>query len=281
MLSTLTGLAGWAYLLVVLLVVTDAVFPLIPGELAVVSGGVLAAAGRLDLPVLLVAAAVGAMAGDTLAYTMGRGASRLGVGRLLRQRRSRRGLVWATERLHRRAVPVLVAGRFIPGGRTVTTLVAGFLRVPPRRFALAVAIGGPIWASYATLLGYFAGRATADHPWTGVLAAFTVMTLAGLAAEGIRRLRARRHGQPAATSPVPSRAAASPAVPSPALSTPGTVGGRRRPAGSPAPALAPFAGSAVARRPRVPDARRPPDGFALPASGLAARCPDRGSELTG
>jgi len=218
MLAELAALTAWAYLAVLLLVAADAVFPLVPSELAVVSGGVLAAGGQLNLPLLIIAAALGAAIGDALGYTIGRGAGRLGVGRLLHRPGGRRALVWATEQLHRRAIPVLVAGRFVPGGRTVTTLVAGFLRVPRGRFALAAGTAGPVWAAYAGLLGYAAGRAAADRPWLGVLAAFAGLTLLGLAAEALRRLRARstRRGAPAAAPAhvlAPDRPVPGPSVP--------------------------------------------------------------------
>jgi membrane protein DedA with SNARE-associated domain len=278
MLSTLTAMAGWSYLLIILLVAADAVFPLVPGELAVVSGGVLAASGRLNLPVLIAAAAVGAMAGDTLAYALGRGAGRLGVGRLLHQPRSRRALVWATGRLQRRAAPVLVAARFVPGGRTVTTLVAGFLRVPPRRFAQAVAVGGPMWAGYAVALGYLAGRAAADRPWVGILAAVTAVMLAGLAGEGIRRLWTRRRpGQPSVALPPPA------AVPSMSASTAA--------AGSAAAAAAAVPGAVwlattAGGLPPLPPLRRPlgasttpPAAAGTAVAGASARCPGPASEL--
>jgi membrane-associated protein len=222
MTSGLTVSAGWAYLAILLLVAADAIVPLVPSELAVVGGGVAVASGRLNVVLLIAATALGAIVGDTLGYSIGRSAGRLGVGRLLRHSSSRRVLVWATERLHRRAVPVLVTGRFIPGGRTVTTIVAGFLRVPTRRFAVAIGIGGPLWAGYVVVLGYLAGRATADRPWLGVLAAVGVLAAAGLAAEGIRRLRARsRRAQPVG-SPAPVRAAAGATAP---------AGNRTRPPG--------------------------------------------------
>jgi membrane-associated protein len=101
-----------------------------------------------------------------------------------------------------------VSARFIPGGRTVTVLTAGFLRVPGRRFAAAVAIGAPLWASYVAGLGYGAGHASADHPWLGVLAAVAVLTALGCLAEFIRRRRARRH--PRASRQAPSAATGHP-----------------------------------------------------------------------
>jgi membrane-associated protein len=196
----LAHLAGWGYPAVAALVAADALIPLVPSELAIISGGVLAASGRMNLALLVLAAAVGAAVGDTVGYLLGRGAGRFGVGRLLRRERSRRVLVWTTERLHRRARWVLVSARFVPGGRTVTVLTAGFLRVPWRRFATAVAVGAPLWAAYVAAVGYGAGHASADHPWAGVLAALGVLTALGCLAEWIRRRRARRQPVPAARS---------------------------------------------------------------------------------
>jgi membrane protein DedA with SNARE-associated domain len=190
-LSQLAALGGWTYLVVALFVVADAVFPLVPAELAVISASVLAAGGRLALPLVIAAAAVGAIGGDWLSYLLGRGAGRLGVGRLLRHQRSRRVLVWATERLTRRAVPVLMAARFVPGGRTASTITAGFLRVRPPVFLLAAAAGGTLWAAYTGALGYLAGRAAEDRPWVGVLIAAAVLAGTGAGAELARR-RARR-----------------------------------------------------------------------------------------
>jgi membrane-associated protein len=203
----LAHLAGWSYPAVAALVAADALVPLVPSELAIISCGVLAASGKMNLALLVLAAAVGAAVGDTAGYLAGRGAGRFGVGRLLRRERSRRVLVWTTERLHRRARWVLVSARFIPGGRTVTVLTAGFLRVPGRRFAAAVAIGAPLWASYVAGLGYGAGHASADRPWLGVLAAVAVLTALGCLAEFVRR-RARRH--PRASTQAPSAATGRP-----------------------------------------------------------------------
>jgi len=210
-LTDVTALAGWAYLAIVALVAIDAVFPVLPSEVAVVGAGVLAASGQIDLPLLIAAGTAGAVAGDLLGYSLGRGAGRFGVARLLRHARSRQALVWATERMVGRAVPVLVAGRFVPGGRTATTMVAGFLRVAPRRLLVASAIGAPLWSLYASLTGYLAGRAAADRPWLGVALSVAVLVLVGVLAEMTRRLRARTP-RPAGVIPARSAGQLSPAM---------------------------------------------------------------------
>jgi membrane protein DedA with SNARE-associated domain len=203
--------AWWMCLLLALAVAVDAVLPLVPSEVALVGAGALVATGAADPVPVLGAAWLGALAGDCVAYGLGRRAGRLGVGRLLRHRRGRASLVWATRQLDRRTVPVLVAGRFLPGGRTVTTLTAGFLRVSPRRFVPAVALGGALWAGYVTTLGYLGGRGAAEQPWAGALAGLLLVTAAGLTVEGVRRLRSRTEP----VTPIPAQRAlrAQPAQP--------------------------------------------------------------------
>lgn len=181
----------WTYLLLALAVAVDAVLPLVPSEVALVGAGAMVASGAARPVPVLVAAWTGAVAGDCCAYGLGRRAGRFGVGRLLRRPRGRDAVVWATRALDRHTAPVLVAGRFLPGGRTVTTMTAGFLRVPTARFVPAVAAGGGLWAGYVTVLGYLGGRGAAEQPWAGALAGLVLATAAGLTIEGIRRLRGR------------------------------------------------------------------------------------------
>ena len=205
--ADLASLAGWVYVLLALVVAVDAVLPLMPSEVALIGGGAMLATGAAEPVPLLAAAWLGALAGDSTAYVLGRHAGRLGVGRLFRRRHGRATLVWVTRHLDRRTVPVLVAGRFLPGGRTVTTLTAGFLRIPPSRFLPAVALGGALWAGYVTALGYLGGRGAAEQPWAGALAGLLFATATGFGMEGIRRLRARAADEPeAADQPRPEPA---------------------------------------------------------------------------
>ena len=63
--------SGWAYGVVFLLALLDALLPVVPSETAVITAGVVAAAGRLNLPLVMLSAACGAFAGDNLAYLIG------------------------------------------------------------------------------------------------------------------------------------------------------------------------------------------------------------------
>jgi membrane protein DedA with SNARE-associated domain len=54
------------------------------------------------------------------------------------------------------------------------TLSAGTLRYPWRRFVFFDAIAAVGWALYASLLGYFGGRAFAHETWKGLLLALGI-----------------------------------------------------------------------------------------------------------
>ena len=59
--------SGWAYGIVFLFAVLDALVPVVPSEASVITAGVVAAAGGLYLPLIIAAAAGGAFLGDNAA----------------------------------------------------------------------------------------------------------------------------------------------------------------------------------------------------------------------
>src|SRR3954454_11601479 len=93
-LVTSIGQGPSAYPLIFLIVLGDAVLPVLPGETAIITGGVLAARGDLLLPLVIVAASVGAFAGDNACYWLGRSAGRRVSDRLFRGEKARRRLDW-------------------------------------------------------------------------------------------------------------------------------------------------------------------------------------------
>lgn len=184
-------LAGWAYLAIFVVTVADSLFPVVPAETVVITGGVLAAAGELDLAGVLAATIAGAIVGDLITYEVSRrGAHRL-IGRWLRRDRFRRMLVWATLALERRGTAVVCAGRFIPLGRTAVSLASGYLHFPRRRFAVALALGGTMWSAYAVGLGYLGGH-LAENPVVSVSIGIALgLAVAGIASTAHRM--GRRH----------------------------------------------------------------------------------------
>src|SRR5688500_861322 len=156
-LVALADLAAVAYLVIFLMAAFDVIVPILPSETVVVLGGVLAWQGRLNLVIILVVAALGAILGDHLSYGIGRGTERLG-----RARRTPKGKVaqleaWAAHRLEQHGPVVLIVARFIPGGRTASTFVSGRLRYPLPKFCAITVIAGILWASLGSALGYLGG----------------------------------------------------------------------------------------------------------------------------
>ena len=186
--------SAWAYVVVLLFAVVDAVLPVVPSETAVITAGVVAVSGDLSLPVVIAAAAVGAFAGDNLAYGIGRRYGTRVTDRFFRGEKAKRRLDWASTKLEERGGELIAVARFIPGGRTAVTLTAGLTRFPWRRFAVFDAIAALIWAGYAALLGYFGGQAFEHQPWKGLLVALGIAFAVTLGTELVRWLLRRRRG---------------------------------------------------------------------------------------
>jgi membrane protein DedA with SNARE-associated domain len=184
--------SAWAYVVVLLFAVVDAVLPVVPSETAVITAGVVAVSGDLSLPVVIAAAAVGAFAGDNLAYGIGRRYGTRVTDRFFRGEKAKRRLDWASTKLEERGGELIAVARFIPGGRTAVTLTAGLTRFPWRRFAVFDAIAALIWAGYAALLGYFGGQAFEHQPWKGLLVALGIAFAVTLGTELVRWLLRRR-----------------------------------------------------------------------------------------
>jgi len=184
--------SGWSYALVFALAYLDALVPIVPSETAVITAGVLAGSGRMSLPAVVALAAGGAFSGDNTAYLIGRRYGDRAKKRFFSGEKARKRIGWAEGQLQERGGELIVVARFIPGGRTVVTLSAGMLRMPWRRFALFDAIAGLSWALYASLLGYFGGKAFEHQPWKGLLLALGIAFAVTGAIELVRWLRRRR-----------------------------------------------------------------------------------------
>jgi membrane protein DedA with SNARE-associated domain len=201
-LTDLVSASAWTYAVIALAVALDAVLPLVPGEAVVITSAVLAADGRLSAILIAVAATAGSFVGDNASFGIGRGLGGPVVRRLRGRERSGRLTAWAEEQLRRRGTLVIIGARFVPGGRTATTLAAGGLAMAWRRFAAADLIAASVWATYTTALGYIGGETFNDRPWLAVGCSLAIALLIGGAGELTRRaLTARQGGEPRTPGP--------------------------------------------------------------------------------
>ena len=168
--------SNWAYAILFVFAFLDAIVPIVPSETAVVTAGVVAANGDLNLMLIVAAAATGAFLGDNCAYLIGHAFGHRATDRFSGEKGKRR-FKWAEEQLDERGGELIVVARFIPAGRTAVTLSAGTLGYPWRRFVVFDAVAALFWALYASLLGYYGGK-TFESVWGLVLALVTAFAIA-------------------------------------------------------------------------------------------------------
>ena len=130
----------------------------VPGETAVVLGGVVAFEGRIPVAAMAASASVGAILGDSIGFYMGRrlGTKVLGgrLGRLLGKER-----VEATmKRIKAGGIRAVILGRFVGVLRAVMPFAAGSSGMSYGRFLFASVLGATLWGTGFTLVGYLAGN---------------------------------------------------------------------------------------------------------------------------
>ncbi|WP_317182514.1 GNAT family N-acetyltransferase [Intrasporangium sp.] len=174
--------AVWVIPLVFALAALDGFFPPLPSEAVLIS--LAAASATTGQPAWLplgFAAAVGAVAGDNVAYELGR---RGRLDRLAgRSRRLASALAWAGRQLDRRGTVIIVVGRYVPIGRIAVNLTAGAARYPRARFAGLTVVAGATWATYSVGVGHVAGTWVEDNPALGALCGIAFALVLGVAVE--------------------------------------------------------------------------------------------------
>jgi membrane-associated protein len=175
----------------------------LPGETAVLLGGVLANQHRVSLPVIAAVAVVAAITGDSVGYEVGRHfGNRLLDSRLFERRR--KGVERGKQALRDNGGRAVFLARFTAFLRAVMPGLAGTVRMPYGRFLAFNAAGGLVWAVGFTLLGYLvgAGYHTVENiaGWAGdVILALVVL---GVVVSVILRRRTER-GSPSRNEPGP------------------------------------------------------------------------------
>jgi membrane protein DedA with SNARE-associated domain len=184
--------SDWSYLAIFGVAMLDAFFPVVPSETVVITAGVLAGAGDLSLPLVILCASAGAIVGDNVSYGLGHLLGEHTVKRVFKGEKAHAGFAWAERQLTERGTYLIIVARFIPGGRTATTFSAGYVQTfPYRTFIAADVVAGLIWGSYAACLGYFGGKTFEEQPWKGLILAFVVAIALAAAVELIRHRRVR------------------------------------------------------------------------------------------
>jgi membrane-associated protein len=176
----------------------------VPGELALVLGGLLAHQGRVPLWAAVVAGAAGAVTGDTVGYAVGRRVGERLLAHLPRRLVDPGQVERAMALVRRLGGRAVFVGRFTAALRALLPGLAGVAGVPYRTFAAYNLAGGVLWATGFVLLGFAAGPAwrTAERVagQAGLVLLGTIVVVAAVAAL-LHRRRPGHRDRPAPGRP--------------------------------------------------------------------------------
>jgi membrane-associated protein len=151
----------WVYALLFAIVFCETglvVTPFLPGDSLLFVTGALAAAGGMDIAVVLTVLVSAALCGDNVNYWIGRW-----IGpRVFHYKESRWFNPQHLERAHafyeRHGGKTIVIARFVPIVRTYVPFVAGVGAMPYLRFLSFSVVGALVWVISLCTLGYFFGN---------------------------------------------------------------------------------------------------------------------------
>jgi membrane-associated protein len=179
------ALGIWAYVLVPALAFFETAAFLglvVPGETAVLVGGVVAERGEVSLPILIALVWMLSVAGEVSAFLLGR---RLGGPFLRRHAPRLRVKEEHLDRLDRlfarHGGKTIVIARFVGVLRAFTPFVAGTSGMALRRFLPYSAAAALAWAALFTLLGYAFSSSVPTVGDNVTRISVAVLVLAGLA----------------------------------------------------------------------------------------------------
>jgi membrane-associated protein len=165
----------------------------LPGDSLLISAGLVAATGALNIWWLNALLIVAAVVGDSMGYAIG---WRIGP-RLFRREKSLLFNPKHVERTRqfyaRHGAKTIVIARFVPIVRTFAPVVAGVGQMEYRRFVAYNVIGGVGWVTSMTWAGYLLGRAIpniGDHIHV-VVAIVIVLSLIPIALEILKERKRR------------------------------------------------------------------------------------------
>ncbi|MFE6763980.1 DedA family protein [Streptomyces sp. NPDC057689] len=152
----------WGVLAAVLLLpALEAALPLIgvllPGQTAVVMGGVLAHHGRVPLAWILVTALLGAVLGNGLGYAAGRRWNTWLLDRVPRRLLRPRSTDRALSAIQRHGGRAVFVGRFTVGLRTLVPTLCGASGMSLRSYLTWSVVSSAVWAATFVLVGYGMG----------------------------------------------------------------------------------------------------------------------------
>lgn len=165
----------------------------LPGDSLLITAGLVAATGALNIWWLSLLLCAAAIVGDSVGYAIGR---RLGPALFTREksRLFNPNHIERTRRFYERhGAKTIVIARFVPIVRTFAPVVAGVGRMDYHRFLTYNVVGGVGWVVSMTWAGYLLGRTipNIDRHIHIVVIIVIVLSLIPIAVEVLRERRRR------------------------------------------------------------------------------------------
>ena len=173
----------------------------LPGDSLLVTAGLFAAKGDLNIWTLNVSLILAAIIGDALGYWIG-----YRTGKALYSRPNsfffrRDHLIKTHEFYEKHGGKTIIIARFMPIVRTFAPVVAGAAEMTYKQFAIYNVIGGVLWVTSMTLTGFFLGKAVPnleDHLHILVAVVIFLSLLPALIAWLRAKMSAKKAAAPAA-----------------------------------------------------------------------------------
>lgn len=158
------------YFWIIPIVLGDAIFPPIPSEMVVITGGALSADGRANVFLVAALSALASWIGDMVVFQLFKRRLSHVLDRWRWGRKVHSGIHQAIAKAGRSSTyGTIIGARFIPGGRLATSAAAGIADVSAGGFSLCAGLGAVLWAGWLVGLGYFTGSATKLPFWASSL----------------------------------------------------------------------------------------------------------------
>jgi len=129
----------------------------LPGDSLLVVAGLFAAAGKLNLAVLMITLFVAAVVGDAVGYLSGKKAGEALFTRPKSRFFNPKHLRKAHDFYEKHGGKTIIIARFVPIVRTFAPIVAGAAKMSYRTFVFYNVIGGLAWVVSMLSAGYFLG----------------------------------------------------------------------------------------------------------------------------
>lgn len=157
-LNGLVTTAGYAGVTAIIFIETGLLFPFLPGDSLLVTAGLVAVTGTLNVWTLGVLCSIAAIIGDQIAYAIGRRSGealfRRPDSRWFKQEHLRAAQAF----YERHGGKTIILARFMPFARTFAPVVAGAARMHYPMFVFYNVIGGLLWIWSMLLTGYYVVR---------------------------------------------------------------------------------------------------------------------------